>query len=120
MFKRFKNIKLRVVIRHLVITLAYPAIRAFSAESNRLMLFCDALTIVGLVLVILGIFYSLALHGDFDRTKFVFLRGLNRTSSPYEKYSKDSEQKREDSFNYPLFLGLFYVLGSVIIAYASL
>jgi hypothetical protein len=120
MFKRFKNIKLWVIVAHLIVTLAYPAIKASISEYNRLLIFNDALTIVGLILIVIGLFYSFVLHGDFDRTKYVFMRGLNRESSPYGKYSQDSERKREDSFNYPLFLGIIYVAVSLIIAYAIL
>ena len=118
MFKRFKNIKLWVIVAHLIVTLAYPAIKASISEYNRLMIFNDALTIVGLILVIVGLFYSFVLHGDFDRVRYVFMRGINRESSPYGKYDQDSRQKREDSFNYPLFLGIIYVVVSIIVAYA--
>ena len=118
MFKRFKNIKLWVIVAHLIVTLAYPAIKASISEYNRLMIFNDALTIVGLILIVIGLFYSFALHGDFDRVKYVFLRGMNRESSRYENYNRNSEQKREDSFNYPLFLGIIYVVVSIIVAYA--
>ena len=110
MFKRFKNIKLKILLTHLIITLAYPAAKAFRAEGNRLLFFTDALTIVGALLIIIGIFYSFALHGDFDRVTYVFHRGFSKNIvKPYEEVQKELKANREDSFNYPLFTGLLFL-----------
>ena len=118
---RFRYIKIRVLIIHLIITLAYPAAKAFISEYNRLMIFSDALTIIALILTALGIGYTFVLHGDFDRAGFYFLRGIRNTRvQTYRDYSEEAEEKREDAFNYPLFLGIVYLLVSVFIAYVVL
>ena len=121
MFKRFKNIKLKYLLTHLVVTLAYPAIRAARAEAHRLQLFTDAMTIIGALLILIGIFYSFILHGDLDRTKYVFSRGFAKgIVKPYDVYEREEEKSREDAFNYPLFLGVVYLAVSAFIAYVLL
>ena len=121
MLKRFKNIKPGVIIAHLIITLAYPAIRAFTAEGSKLLLFTDALTIIGALLIVIGIFYGLALHGDFDRVGYTFMRGVKSSAvKDYSAFQADSKERREESFNYPLFLGIVYIVVSVIIGYGIL
>ncbi len=134
MFKKFKNIRPAILISHLVITLGYPAAKAFTAQGDRLMAFADAMTIVALVLLIGGIVYSMALHGDFDISGYYIKyggRSLSRRFSsrraPDEKPQKDiaeylSEvrEKRADSFNYPLLLGILYLLAAAVIGYGFL
>jgi len=120
MFKRFKNIKIKVLIPHLIITLAYPAVRAAKAEGNGLLLFTNALTIIGLILIVLGIFYSFILHGDLDRARYTLSRGLsNGIVKPYDVYKSDVEKDREDAFNYPLWLGILYLIVSAVLAYSA-
>ena len=121
MFKRFKNIKLTVLITHLIVTLAYPVVRSARAAGNRLQLFCDALTIISFILIAVGVMYSFVLHGDFDRIKYVFGRGLSRgIVKPYDVYEQQEQKSREDAFNYPLWLGILYLIVSAIIAYGLL
>ena len=121
MFLRFKNIKIRVFIVHLVITLFYPVAKALISEYNRLLIFSDSLTIIGLLLIALGIGYTFVLHGDFDRTGFVFMRGMkSKEPKTYREYTDDAESKREDAFNYPLFLGILFILVSVFMTYVVL
>lgn len=119
MFRRFKNIKVKYLIIHLIVTLAYPAARAITATKNKLQFFTDAITIIGILLILIGVFYSFYLHGDFDRTSYVFQRSLSRGGivKPYEAYQADSKQRREDGFNYPLYLGILYIIVSAILAY---
>ena len=122
MFKRFKNIKLKYIIIHLIVTLAYPAARAFRADKNRLMMFTDAMTVIGALLIVLGVFYGFYLRGDFDRTSYVFQRGAVRHGimPDFETFHKNAEEKREDSFNYPLFLGIIYLAVSAVIVFGFL
>ena len=121
MFKRFKNIKLTVLIGHLVVTLAYPAVRSARAEGNRLLLFTNALTIISLIMIVVGIFYSFILHGDLDRARYTVSRGLtNGIVKPFDVYEKEVKKDREDAFNYPLFLGLAYIALSAFIAWVLL
>ena len=121
MFKRFKNIKLTALIGHLVVTLAYPAVRSARAEGNRLLLFTNALTIISLLMIVVGIFYSFILHGDLDRARYTFSRGLtNGIVKPFDVYEKEVKKDREDAFNYPLWLGILYLIVSAVLAYCVL
>ena len=131
MFKRMKNIRPSMLISHLIITLVYPLAAALRAEQNRLLVFTDAMTIVSLLLVIVGIIYSMVLHGDFDVSnyylqhsgrsiarRFAVRRGAQmQQEEDIAKFISDAREKREGVFNYPLFLGIVYLLAAVIIAY---
>ena len=50
--KLLKKINPRVLLTHVIITLGYPAARAFTAEINRLQLFTDAMTIIAMAAVL--------------------------------------------------------------------
>ena len=133
MLRKLKNIKPGPLISHLVVTLAYPAFKAFTAADQRLLAFSNAVTIVGLILLVVGIIYSMNLHGDFDVSRYYVQRGLrsfrfytprqNELSDINEnpsEYLNDLKEKRANAFNYPLFLGILYVLASVVIVYGFL
>lgn len=121
MFKKLKNIRLRPMISHLIVTLAYPAVRAATADSNRLQLFTDAMTITALVLVIGGVVYSSILHGDYDISRFVFDRGARKEKKEsFAAFKQNQKQKRAEAFNYPLFLGIVYLLAAAFIVYVIL
>ena len=131
MFKRMKNIRPSMLLSHLIITLVYPLAAALRAEQNRLLVFTDAMTIVALLLIIVGIIYSLVLHGDFDVSnyylqhsgrsiarRFAVRRGAQmQQEEDIAKFISDAREKREGAFNYPLFLGIVYLLAAVVIAY---
>ena len=133
MIKRMKNIRLRLLIIHIIITLAYPTVKAFTAHGSRLLIFTDAMTIVALILVVVGLLYSLVLHGDFDISSYFVQWGvksvrrfLSRQSRDSEdkpdigEFMRDAQEKREESFNYTLFLGIIYLLASIVIAHGIL
>lgn len=121
MKKRLSKINPRVLLVHIIITLGYPAAKAFTSEENRLLLFTDAVTIIAMVLLVGGIVYALVLHGDFDVSGFLMRRGI-RSEDPqsYQAYRKSQKEKREDAFNYPLFLGILYLAVSAVIAFVFL
>ncbi len=133
MFKRFKNIRPAILIAHLVITLGYPAAKAFASPRNRLLIFTDAMTIVALILVILGILYSMLLHGDFDISSYYLQRGARafryslgrrdqaeQPKKSIDEFLREARERRADSFNYPLFLGIVYLIISAVIAWGFL
>ena len=121
MMKKLKNIKPSILLVQMLLTLAYPAIKAFTAENNRLQVFTDVLTIIALLLLFFGVFYSLYLHGDFDLGGYFILRQVRKESKKdYQAYKEDKKEEREAAFNYPLFLGLVYFAVSAIIAYGVL
>ena len=106
---------------HVIITLGYPAARAFIAERNKLQLFTDAMTIIAMAMIIGGIVYALALRGDFDISAFVMRRGMKRDDMQnFQKYKDNRNKKRKAAFNYPLFLGILYLIVSAVIAYGFL
>jgi hypothetical protein len=120
-FKRFKNIKVSILILYLVITLAYPLYKVMSAPTMKLQVLSDVLFIFGLILCLLGVVFNLYLKGDFDITSFVFRKGTDKSmNKTFAAFTQDRKEKREESFNYPLFLGILYILVSVFIAYVLL
>ena len=121
MLKRFKNIKAQTMLGHILVTLVYPVVKAVTAEQNKLLIFCDILTIIAGILIIIGVVYSLALHGDFDIAGYTFRRGFrSEQKQTYDAYRKNMQEKREDAFNYPLFVGLLYVAVAAFIGFVLL
>ena len=121
MFRRLKKIDPRVLMSHLIITLAYPIAKGITSGSSGLTVFTDAMTIIALVLVIGGIVYSFVLKGDFDISSFTVRRGVKHTDPEkpldFRNYERDRRQKREKAFNYPLFLGILYLIAAAFLAY---
>ena len=116
--KRFQNLKPQMLLTHVIVTLLYPLARTIMVSSQRLLIFTDCLTIVAAVLLIAGIVYSFYLHGDFDISSFVMRRARsNAPKQTFEAYKANQKERREASFNYPLFLGIVYIAVSLIIAY---
>ena len=121
------------MITHLIVTLAYPVVRALKADGGGLPMFADAMTVIGLILLVVGIIYSMNLHGDFDISRYYLRRGLRsfrfyaprqeetpeRDAGPAE-YLCEMREKRAEAFNYPLFLGIVYVLVSAVIVFGFL
>lgn len=117
---KFRNLRLRPLLIHLIVTLIYPVFRALTAEKSGLLIFTDALTITGLVMIIGGVIYALVLHGDFDISRYLLKRGVQKEpKQSWFAYLYEVYEKREGAFNYPLFVGLVYVIVSVLIAYLA-
>ena len=114
---RFKNIKPQTLLTHVIVTLLYPLARVVMVSSQRLV-FTDCLTIVAAILLIAGVVYSLYLHGDFDISSYVMRRARsNAPKQTFEVYKANQKERREASFNYPLFLGAVYMAAALFIAY---
>ena len=137
MIKKLKKIRLRVLLSHVIVTLAYPAAKACISEHNRLLIFTDSMTIIAMALLVGGVIYAMVLHGDFDISAFVFRRGFRSLFRPrfhgvveepkedergqsFQTYMADKKEKREEAFNYPLFLGAVYLAAAAVIAWAVL
>ena len=120
MFKRFKNIKPSTLLIHLIVTLAYPAAKAALAPVNQLQVFIDVMTIIALMLLFIGVFYSLFIRGDYDISGFFLRRGMKQGEKNFDAYESDMKEKREAVFNYPLFLGLLYLIVAALVAYTVL
>lgn len=118
MKKRFQSLKPRVLVTHILITMLYPLARTLMVSSQRLLAFTNALTVIGALLLIAGVVYSLYLHGDFDISSFVMRRSIkNAPKQSFDAFMANQKEKREASFNYPLFLGFLYFIASLLIAY---
>ena len=114
-FGSFKNIKLRTMLIVVPLTLAYPVGKALISSENRLMIFSDTLLIISLLLLAFGVLFTFARHGDFDITRYIFHRGVDRNTKSFEEYKKDREAARSETFNYPLFFGLIYLAVALFI-----
>ncbi len=118
MFRSGRKPKPGTLLAHLLVTLAYPAARALRApQGSRLLVFTDTLTVIALVLLVCGIVYALVLRGDLDISEYIFSRGLSRNGKSYAAWKADKKEEREEAFNYPLFLGIVYLIVSAVIAW---
>ena len=121
LLKRFKNIKIKVLLIHVMITLMYPVAKTAISSYNKLLIFTDTMTYMGLLLLIGGVFYALYLKGDFDVSGFFLKRSTQKEpKQSYYEYMEETIIKREEAFNYPLFLGLVYLAAAILIAYVIL
>ncbi len=116
-FGSFKSIKIRTLLIVVPLTLAYPIVKACISSANRLMIFSDTLLIISLVLLAFGVLFTLARFGDFDITRYVFRRGVDKNAKSFREYKKDQEDRRRETFNYPLFFGLVYLAVSLFVAF---
>jgi len=114
----FQGFKISHFIPNLIISTAFPVVFTIgSAVNERLLNFINALTIVGLVLIIFGVVYHLYRKGDFDITQYILNRSMNKNAKPYDAYMEDKEEKRKETFNYPLLIGILFLIVSIIVAY---
>ncbi len=109
LFESFRNIKLRTLAVAVPVTLAYPAIRAATAEHDRMRIFSDTLLITSLVLILFGVLFSFYKKGDFDIMSYMLRRSAEKNVKPFEEFKKDSDDERRKIFNYPLWLGILYL-----------
>ncbi len=113
---KLKNFKLSNALLVSSFILSYPTLKALTSQKNRLLIFLDALTITSLMMLLVGVLYYLYLKGDFDSTRFFIHRATARKDLSYGDYIALQQEKRKDSFNYPLFLALFYLAVSYLTA----
>ena len=74
---RFRPFRLKALLPYLSIAMIYPVIALITSE-KKLLKFIDAMTITGVVFLILGIIGNLTRHGDFDITEYIARRSLRR------------------------------------------
>ncbi|MCR5067798.1 MAG: hypothetical protein K6A14_07035 [Erysipelotrichaceae bacterium] len=111
-----KNFKLVNALWVSSFIISYPVLKALTSENNRLLIFLDALTITSLVTLVAGIIYHLYLKGDFDATGFFLEQATGKAKVTFDEYCAIKQEKRKDSFNYPLFLSLFFLIISYLAA----
>ena len=68
----------------------------------------------------LGVISVFIRFGDFDITGYVFRRGVKKDVKSFREYKKDKEDERKETFNYPLFFGLVFLLVSGLVAFLCL
>ncbi len=112
----FRSFKLRQFAIYAGAALLYP-VYAYLSSENKMLKFIDALTVTGLVFVILGVVYSMIRRGDFDIAEYVTKRSLNKGDvKPFKAFKEDKKEERKDSMNYPFFTGLLLLLAAAVLA----
>ncbi|MBR4910699.1 MAG: DUF3899 domain-containing protein [Clostridia bacterium] len=115
-FGTLNKSKIKTMLIAAPVTLAYPVIKALTAEKNKLTVFSDTLLIISLILILAGVVATFARFGDFDITRYVFVRSIDKNTKKFGEYKKDRDEQRSETFNYSLFFGLIYLAVSIIIA----
>ncbi len=111
----FRSFKFRQFAIYAAAALLYPAY-AFLSSGRMMVKLIDALTVTGLVFVILGVVYSMIRHGDFDIAEYVTRRTLNKGDiKPFKAFKEDKKEERKDSMNYPFFTGLLLLLAAAVL-----
>lgn len=114
---KFKNIRLKDLLIHLCIAAVYPLFACYTADSNPLLRLINALTVVGLIYLVIGVFCSFSMHGDLDITEYFALRRvMHKTVKSFENFKKDKTAQREGRFNYPLLLGIIMLAAAAVMA----
>lgn len=118
MKKLFKGFKLKDFLINLFICLLYPIVKTIRA-TDKAFVFSDTSFIMALVFIIGGIVSFLIRSGDFDITSFIATRSLTKNKDlTYEKYKKDKQDERKDSFNYLFFVGIIVLIISAIVGFS--
>ncbi len=111
----FRSFKFKQFVLYAGAALLYPAY-AYLFSENKMLKLIDALTVTGLVFVILGVVYSMIRRGDFDIAEYVTRRSLNKGDvKPFKAFKEDKKEERKDSMNYPFFTGLLLLLGAAVL-----
>ena len=105
----FRDFRFRQFLPYLAVALLYPAY-AFFASENKLLRFVDALTITGVVFIILGAVRIFSRRGDPERLRF-----LRNRHTPEKSFLPDEEQQPQNGMNYPLLTGLALLLTAILL-----
>ena len=112
---RFRSFKLKYFLTYLAPALIYPAYAWISSGHGMLKLI-DALTITGLVFLLIGVFVSIVRHGDFDIIEYVTKRGIRKGDiKPFSAFIEDKKESRKDSMNYPFCTAVLLLLAAGIL-----
>ena len=97
----------------------YPVFALITSGGKTVKLI-DATTIVGLVLLIMGVVMNLSRHGDFDIFEYVTRRSASsmrhESIKPFSAFREDKEEKRKKGVNYPLITGILMLVLSAVMA----
>ena len=107
--------KILQFVPYLATSLLYPLYAYFSSGRSLLKLM-DAMTITGLVFIVLGIIYSMVRRGDFDITEYMARRSVRKGNvKPFQAFKEDKKEERKDSLNYPFWTGLALLAVSALL-----
>lgn len=116
---KLKNLNFKTLIITLIIFLIYPILKAIFSN-NHLVALSDSMLIIGLISIIIGIFNSAVLHGDYDISSYLAHRKKFKNDNiDFKTYANEQKEKRKDSFNYPLLIGIIFLIISVIVGLIS-
>lgn len=111
-----KGFQLKRFLVFLTPAMIYP-VYAYVSSENKMLKFIDAMTIVGIVFLVIGIVTSLIHHGDFDIMEYVAKRSLHKGSvKPFAAFKSDKKEERKDSVNYPFLTSALLLLASAVLA----
>ena len=112
---RNRSVKIQRLAASLITALFYPLYAYFSSGRSLLKLM-DAMTITGLVFIVLGIIYSMVRRGDFDITEYMTRRSVRKGNvKPFKAFKEDKKEERKDSLNYPFWTGLALLAVSALL-----
>lgn len=95
-------------------SLLYPAY-AWISSGYSLLKLIDALTITGLVFLLISVFYTFVRHGDFDISEYVTKRGVRKGDvKPFSAFKEDKKESRKDIVNYPFCVAVLLLLAAGI------
>ena len=107
--------KIRNYLINLFVSLIYPIFKYVSTPSGKIIAFSDACFIISMITMIIGLVTWMFLKGDFDLTAFIMQRKSKYGYSDYNQYKEHKrEERKKDSFNYPLLVSLSLLLISVL------
>ena len=112
----FRSFRLKNFAVYFLAAVIYPAYAFISSGDNRMLKLIDALTVTGLVFLIVGIVYSMIRHGDFDIAEYVSRRSWRKGDiKPFKAFKEDKKEERKDSMNYPFFTSLLLLLAAAVL-----
>lgn len=95
------------------ICLLYPYFK--QKQTTSFISFLDALTIEGLVLLVMGLVKKLIDSGAFSSISYIAQKSFFKYNKDYDIYKKDLKDNM--GFNYALYLGLYCILLSLILSF---
>lgn len=112
---RFRSFSFKNFLLYLLAALIYPVYAYISAE-QKMLKFIDALTITGLVFLLIGVIYTFIRHGDFDISEYVTRRSIRKGNfKPFSAFKEDKKESRKDTINYPFCIAALLLLAAGIL-----
>lgn len=124
MLRQLNKVHPRVLLTYVLVSLVILVVRAVIAQNGRLYSFTNTLTVIGLILTVAGIFYAMDLRGEYNLFGWTNLTNRLRKQKDgtqrFQEFREAMTETENAHFNYPLFLGILYLIVSAVIAYGFL